>query len=267
MAATALMALGAGVGVALWQAREARAQRVQAEGLIEFMLGDLRKKLEPVGRLDALDSVGEKALAYYAAQDPDRLDADALGRRARALHMIGDLAEQRGKLDEAQRDFKEAADSTAELLQRHPGDGQRLFDHSQSEYWLGLIQWRRGHLHEAEAAFRRYLALGERMTKIDPGNLDWRLERAYAAQNVAIVLLDLGRPAESLALGTEAANAMVDTVRARPDSVLQAAYALGWVARAQENLGRYDLAIATDAASSSSRSPRQAAWPTRTCSP
>ena len=32
MASVAVMALGAGIGVALWQAREARAQRVQAEG-------------------------------------------------------------------------------------------------------------------------------------------------------------------------------------------------------------------------------------------
>ena len=62
--------------------------------LIEFMLGDLQAKLKTVGRLDALDAVGDKALAYYAAQDLGHLDADSLGRRARALHMIGSLAEQ-----------------------------------------------------------------------------------------------------------------------------------------------------------------------------
>jgi hypothetical protein len=33
------------------------------------MLTDLRKKLEPVGRLEVMDSVGQRALAYYAAQD------------------------------------------------------------------------------------------------------------------------------------------------------------------------------------------------------
>ena len=52
-----------GVAVALgllatlaYRARdEARAQRAQAEGLIEFMLVDLRKRLEPAGQLDALD--------------------------------------------------------------------------------------------------------------------------------------------------------------------------------------------------------------------
>ena len=41
------------------QARDAaRDQRREAEGLVAFMLGDLKDKLEPIGRLDALDGVG-----------------------------------------------------------------------------------------------------------------------------------------------------------------------------------------------------------------
>jgi tetratricopeptide (TPR) repeat protein len=77
--------------------------------------------------------------------------------------------------------------------------------------------------------------------------VDWRLERGYAAQNVAIVLLDLGRPAESLALGTQAAHELRDIARLRPDAIIFAAHATGWIARAQENLGHYEQAIATDA--------------------
>jgi hypothetical protein len=69
---------------AVRQRTEAQSQRAQAEDLIEFMLGDVRKKLDQVGRLDALDSVGEKALAYYAHQDPGALSAAALGQRSRA---------------------------------------------------------------------------------------------------------------------------------------------------------------------------------------
>ena len=36
----------------------------RAEPALEFMLGDLPAKLKPVGRLDALDAVGDRALAY-----------------------------------------------------------------------------------------------------------------------------------------------------------------------------------------------------------
>jgi serine/threonine-protein kinase len=244
--AAAAIAVSVGVGVALWEGREAEAQRVQAEGLIEFMLGDLRKKLQPVGRLDALDAVGEKALAYYAAQDPSRLDADSLGRRARALHLIGDLAEQRGKLDEAQRDFQRAADTTAALLARYPTDGQRMFDHSQSEYWLGYVQWRRGRLQEADAAMRRYYALAQQMTAADPANVDWRIEKAYAAQNVGVVQLDLGRSEQALASSREAHALLSEIAKTRPDVLVDDANMVGWIAAAQEALGRYDEAIASE---------------------
>ncbi len=70
---------------AIEQRDEADRQRAEADGLIEFMLTDLRDKLEPVGRLDALDVVGERALEYYANQNLASLDPDSLGRRSRAL--------------------------------------------------------------------------------------------------------------------------------------------------------------------------------------
>jgi serine/threonine-protein kinase len=242
-AALAVVALGVGVGVALWQAREARVQRVEAEGLIEYMIGDLRKKLQPVGRLDVLDGVGTKALAYYAAQDLGSLDADSLGRRARALHLIGDLAQQRGKLDEAERDFQQAAKSTSELLQRNPTDGQRIFDQSQSEFYLGYLQWQRGRLHDAEAAFRRYDAMAQRMNQVVPANHDWQMEKVFAAENVAIVLLDLGRPEEALAILKQARTQVEAIARAHPEDAVSAGNTIGWSARAEAALGHDDLAI------------------------
>jgi serine/threonine protein kinase len=242
----AVAAVAVGVGLALAEGREAGRQRVQAEGLIEFMLGDLRRKLQPVGRLDALDAVGEKALAYYRAQDANRLDADSLGRRARALHLIGDLAEQRGRLDEAERDFQRAADTTAELLERHPTDGQRMFDHSQSEYWVGYVQWRRGRLLEADAAMRRYYALAVRMTAAAPANIDWRIEKAFAAQNIAVVDIDLGRYADALKASENADAIVAPVTKARPEVIVEQAHMVGWAAIAQRNLGHYEEALALE---------------------
>ena len=242
----AIAALSVGIGVAVWQAREARAQRVQAEGLIEYMIGDLRKKLQPVGRLDVLDGVGLKALDYYAAQDLSSLDADSLGRRARALHLIGDLAEQRGKLDEAQRDFQAAAATTSELLQRYPNDGQRIFDQSQSEFYLGYLQWRRGHLHDAEMAFNRYYDMALRMNKVAPENHDWQLEKVFAAQNVAVVLLDLGRPEEALALLRQARVEVEAITQTHPEDATTSANTIGWNAVAEAAIGHDELAIADE---------------------
>jgi len=242
----AIAALGVGIGVALWQAREAQAQRVQAEGLVEYMIGDLRKKLQPVGRLDVLDGVGLKALDYYASQDLDRLDADSLGRRARALHMIGDLAQQRGKFEEAARDFQQAADTTSRLLKAHPNDPQRIFDQSQSEYYVGYIQWHRGRLHEAEAAFRRYLDMAERMNKAKPGDHDWQLENVYAKTNVGVVLTELGRGSEALPLLSQARAEMAQIARSHPEDAVSYGNTIGWNAFALGALGKPSDAIQAD---------------------
>ncbi|HJV71282.1 serine/threonine protein kinase [Ideonella sp.] len=235
-----VLALAAGVGVAMFEAAEARRQQVQAEGLIEFMLGDLRRKLQPVGRLDALDAVGKQALAYYATQDADRLDAASLGRRARALHLIGEIADNRGDLDEATRVFHQAAQSTAALVERHPNDGQRLYDHAQSLYWIGFVARRRGEADEAERAFRAYLDLAEQMVRLDPARLDWRIERAYAQQNLGVLQLERSRPAEALRAFNDARATFAAAPSTRSDLRFEEANALGWIAKAREAQG--DLA-------------------------
>lgn len=241
------LALAAGVGIATLEAAEARRQQVQAEGLIEFMLGDLRRKLQPVGRLDALDAVGKQALAYYAAQDAGRLDAASLGRRSRALHLIGEIADNRGDLDEATRVFHQAAESTAALVERHPNDGQRLFDHAQSLYWIGFVARRRGQVDEAERAFRAYLGLAEQLVRLDPARLDWRIEHAYAQQNLGVLQLERSRPAEALNAFNGARATFAAAPPTRSDLRFEEANALGWIAKAREAQG--DLAGALAAQS------------------
>ena len=246
MASVAVTALGVGIGVALWQAREARAQRVQAEGLVEYMIGDLRQKLQPVGRLDVLDGVGAKALDYYAAQDLDSLDADSLGRRARAFHMIGSLAEQRGRFDEAVRDFQLAADTTGRLLQAHPADPQRIFDQSQSEFYVGYVQWYRGRLPEAEASFRRYQDMAERMNSAKPGDHGWQLEDVFSKTNVGLVLTELGRADEALPLLAQARAEIAQLARSHPQDSVSEGNTIGWSAIASAALGRDEDAIRAD---------------------
>ncbi len=244
-ASLAGMAVMAVLTVMAVQSRiEAQSQRVQAEDLIEFMLGDLRKKLDAVGRLDVLDSVGAKALAYYAKQQAERLDADALGRRARAMHLIGEMREQRGHLVEALAAFQSAADTTDQLLARAPYDGKRVFDHAQSVYWVGYIAWKRGEAQAAEEAFRKYLELAQQLVRIDPNNIDWEVELASAHINLGTVLLGTSRPADALKEYAEAREPLSRLSAERPDLVFELAHTFGWIAKAREALGDFDAAVA-----------------------
>jgi tetratricopeptide (TPR) repeat protein len=177
---------------------EAHDQRAQAEGLIEFMLSDLRKRLEPVGSLDALDAVGTQALKYYDRQPPKALDPDSLGRRARALHLIGEINDRRGDIKGARVAFASARVATAELLTRTPEDPERLWDHAQSVYWNGYIDWQYGDTASAERAFAEYGRLARKLSAIDPANPEWLAEVGYAHSNLGVLLLEQGRAAQAI---------------------------------------------------------------------
>ncbi len=232
--------------VAITSRREADAQRGHAESLVEFMLGDLRQKLEPEGQLSTLDAVGKEALAYYAAQDPASLDANALARRARALHMIGEVDDQRGRLDDALGVFKQAADSTAELLARDKDNPKRIFDHAQSVYWVGQIAWQRGEAATAETAFNNYKTLATRLVGMDPGNADWQAEVEYADSNLGTLLLGQGRMDDAAASFEPALKVAEMLARRAPNDHArrsELAQAHAWLAGARAGQGRFADAV------------------------
>jgi hypothetical protein len=114
----------------------ARDQRDETEALVAYMLGDLREQLEPVGRLDVLDGVGARVLAYYGKARNDQLDDRALTQRAKAQTLLGTIRDQRGDLAGARDAFGQAAATTHELAIRAPNNGERIFDEAQNVYWL-----------------------------------------------------------------------------------------------------------------------------------
>jgi tetratricopeptide (TPR) repeat protein len=235
----ALAALAATLGplavFALKARDDARVQRAQAEGLVEFMLGDLREKLEPVGRLDVLDSVGLRALRYYDSQDLKSLDADAIGRRARALHLVGEISDNRGDLANAGKAFAQAAASTGELLRRTPDNPQRLYEHAQSVFWVSQLQRERGELATAEHGQREYAAIVARLIALEPDKLEWRKESSYTDSNVGTLLLDQGRAREAIAMFESSLRKVRAIVARQPDAANQIDYTqtLSWLSSAR----------------------------------
>ena len=241
------MAVTSTLSVLAFQARdEARDQRREAEGLVGFMLGDLRQKLEPLGRLDTLDSVGAKALGYYEKQDKGSLSDEALAQRSRALTLMGEIANIRGDLDGALGRYREALASTTEQLRRDPDNPQRLFDQAQNVFWVGWIAWQRGQTEQGASAFREYKRLANRMIALAPNDPRYQLEGTYADSNLGTVLMEERRFAEAAAAfrssltATEALAASDPRNSEYPKSMVES---LAWLADALEGMGQIEEAI------------------------
>ena len=231
------------------QARDsARDQRREAEGLVAFMLGDLKDKLEPIGRLDALDGVGSRVLAYYSKQDASDLSDAALLQRARALSLTAEVSYQRGNLDTAGRLYRQAMAGTDEAIRRDPQDPQRLFDHAQNVFWVGDIALRRGDGRGAEAAAREYKRLALSMVALDANNMKWRMEEQYADANLGVVLYGQRRFTEAASQFAQALRTIDALATADPrngDYQKSVAESLAWLADAQMSEGQLAQATQT----------------------
>lgn len=170
---------------------EAEKQRQQAEGLIEFMLTDLREKLRGVGRLDILQTVNRRALNYYADQpDLAALPGDSLERRARIVQAMGEDDYKRGDEAAAVAEFQEAYRVTNALISAEPRNPERIFAHAQSEFWLGYVDFMRGRNQQALPRFRAYGALARRLVKLEPRNEKYWRELSYAQGNICTIAID-----------------------------------------------------------------------------
>lgn len=171
---------------------EADQRRQQAEGLLSFMVGDLHERLEPIGRLDVLEDVGTKAMEYYATVKASDLTDTELLRHAQVLTQLGEIRISQRQFDEALESFDEALDRSEEHFNNDPTDGERLFNRSQAEYWVGYVYWLNGDLDSTRDWFTRYLRSSEQLSEMAPSRSDWTIEVVYANHNLAVLALESG---------------------------------------------------------------------------
>ncbi|MEP5566821.1 MAG: TIR domain-containing protein [Halioglobus sp.] len=167
---------------------EAEIRRGQAEELIDFMLVELRAKLEPQGKLSLLDSVGDKAVKYFSALGKLGTEKELL-MRAMALRQIGEVRFDQGYLEPALNAFEESLQLTEKLYQNAPDNDEILFEHSQSEFWVGYVAWSRHDFADAERSFKQYYTFSLALAERNP-NQKYQMELVYALSNLAALARD-----------------------------------------------------------------------------
>ena len=93
----------------------AEDRKAAAEGLVTFMLGDLRGILEPVGKLALLEEPARHVLAYFDASRSGPGEASERVSRAVALQNLGQALRSKGDLIGAETQTRAALASRAQL--------------------------------------------------------------------------------------------------------------------------------------------------------
>lgn len=171
---------------------EATQRRNQADDLLGFMVGDLRDRLEPIGRLDILEEVGTRAMDYFATVKVSDLTERELARQAQVMTQLGEIRVSELQYSEALASFSEAYHRSEALYQNDPEDGEKLFNRAQAEFWVGFVHWRNGDLEEAGSWLLKYRDSSRELAELDPARMDWKREVGFGYHNLAVLDFEKG---------------------------------------------------------------------------
>ncbi|HEY0479846.1 MAG TPA: serine/threonine-protein kinase [Kofleriaceae bacterium] len=137
----------------------ADARRVAAEQLIDTMLSDVKDRLQQIGRIDLLASLGTEIRDYYGtlASIPGGMPLDDVDRMATAADLLGAAERDSGKLDQAFATWTTARATLARVAGDRTGDRAR-FDRrmiARLDFELGTIHQQRGAFDDAVRAYQQ----------------------------------------------------------------------------------------------------------------
>jgi tetratricopeptide (TPR) repeat protein len=156
----------------------AENRREHAEELVGYMVGDLKIKLDEVGR------VGE----YLQTLDPGEVTDESLIQQAKVWRQLGEVNMSQADLPDALEGFTASRDILLELHRRNPEMAQYVYELGVAEFWIGYAHLETGEFDQAEKALNDYLAWSYRLNELEPGKPEWLMEKSYAHNNIAALI-------------------------------------------------------------------------------
>jgi tetratricopeptide (TPR) repeat protein len=239
MAVTTTLAIFALVSrhaaVAARQAAERRQK--QAEDLVGFMLGDLSDKLEEVQRLDIMQSVDDKAMAYFQALPATDVTDEALAQRAKALEKIGSVRVSQSNLAGAMDSYQAALKLAGHLAEAAPADAARQIAYARLWSFVGVTYWYQSDLGAALQNFESARNILQRTQASASNELSLKSELFSIENNIGHVLEARGQPQAAATTYRDALALARELVAANPRKTV-------WMANlgdSHNNLGKLAL--------------------------
>jgi tetratricopeptide (TPR) repeat protein len=167
-------------------------RREHAENLVGYMVGDLKSKLDEVGRLDILEGMGGRVSEYLETLDPGEVTDESLTQQARVWRQLGEVSMDQADLSGALAAFSASRDILLELHRRNPAEVEFVYELGNAEFWVGYVHLEKGDFDEAERALNDYLGWAYRLNDLEPHNPEWLMEQSYAHSNIAALIMGKG---------------------------------------------------------------------------
>lgn len=243
----------------------AELRRDEAEGLIEFMLGDLRQELEPVGRLSLLTNVADRALEYYSQVGGDLSNCKSASGAARAKYLHTRIAVSQNNFSTA----RAYSDDALNLLDRMSPEcstiRQFVTNHSHALQWSADLDVMEQQSETDNAItfdpvilqkYQRAKTNLRTFKRDDATTIDMRIEQVDADILIGKYYMSVKRIEDALSQFKMAETALKadykdhNSAPASPAShafIIQDKYAdiLSWISGAYEGLSQLDQATET----------------------
>lgn len=233
--------------LALRSHADAERRQMQASALIDYMLNDLSEQLRPMGRLQLMEGIAERALAHLGSLPPRDLDPDMRLNRARALRTSGEILLERGNAAAAENAFLQAANNLDGIETLAPDAGDAVLrERGTLSFWQGTLAYRQARHDTAERHWTDYHATARELHRRDPASKEWRLELSYALNNLGTLAQERGHPARALPFFLESVSLKRAILEESPSSsevAADLADSLGWLASAMDRSGHLDEAM------------------------
>ena len=194
------------------QAAERRQK--QAEGLVNFMLGDLTDKLQAQSNLDILSSVDDRAMAYFKSLPSTDVNDTVLAQRAKALELIGTTRMHGDHPTAALAAFHASTSISSRLAAAAPANVARQAAYARTLTYIGMIHQRQDDLVAAQREYAQAAHVLQLSLMHAPNDLDLLEQLSYVRNNDGYALEASGH--------LEAAHAEYEAMTAMANKLIAA---------------------------------------------
>jgi hypothetical protein len=182
------------------EARKAQQRdRENAEKMLSQFV-EATESLEQTADLQTRKAFYDVASNFLQNLNPDDLTIESKRNLGRILQKQGETSYGEGHYQLAIDFYFESKAILASIYQENQRDEQAIFDLSQVEYYIGLLHFSQGRYEEAYNSWSAYRDASEKLIRINPENVDWVMEMAYALSNLGYLEKNRSSPANQSAL-------------------------------------------------------------------